>query len=152
MPVTLHFARDVLTRFVIAEGSMRPALSPGDYVLAVRRRAVPRRGDIIVFESRPGFWLCKRVVGLPSEELSIDAGSVSIDDRPLVEPWTIFDTAGKGTWTLGPREVFVLGDVRHGSDGDSRQVGPISVDPAWWQVRWRYWPVRRVGSASTTVR
>lgn len=49
-------------RFVVAEDSMRPALQPGDGVIAIRSRHV-RRGQIRCFEhpDRPGFWLVKRV-------------------------------------------------------------------------------------------
>jgi hypothetical protein len=49
-------------RFVVAEDSMRPALHPGDGLIAVRSRRL-RRGQIRCFEhpARPGFWLVKRV-------------------------------------------------------------------------------------------
>jgi signal peptidase I len=49
-------------RFVVAEDSMRPALEPGDGLVAIRSSKV-RRGQIRCFEhpSHPGFWLVKRV-------------------------------------------------------------------------------------------
>lgn len=51
-----------MKRFVVAETSMRPALDPGDGVIAWRSRRV-RRGQIRCFEhpEQPGFWLVKRV-------------------------------------------------------------------------------------------
>ena len=41
---------------------MRPALEPGDGLIAIRSRR-PRRGEIRCFEhpDRPGLWLVKRV-------------------------------------------------------------------------------------------
>ncbi len=41
---------------------MRPALRPGDGIVAIRSQRV-RRGEVRVFEhpDRPGFWLVKRV-------------------------------------------------------------------------------------------
>ena len=52
----------LLKRFVVAEDSMRPALEPGDGVLAIRSPRA-RRGQLRCFEhpARPGFWLVKRV-------------------------------------------------------------------------------------------
>jgi hypothetical protein len=51
-----------LRRFAVVEDSMRPALNPGDGVLAVRGGA-PRRGEIRVFPdpTLPSRWLVKRV-------------------------------------------------------------------------------------------
>lgn len=51
-----------MKRFVVAETSMLPTLSPGDGIVAVRTQRV-RRGEIRCFEHphRPGFWLVKRV-------------------------------------------------------------------------------------------
>jgi hypothetical protein len=51
-----------LKRFVVSEGSMLPALRPGDGLVAIRSTRV-RRGQIRCFEhpGRPGFWLVKRV-------------------------------------------------------------------------------------------
>jgi hypothetical protein len=51
-----------LRRFAVVEDSMRPALKPGDGVLALRG-GDPRRGQIRVFPdpTLPSRWLVKRV-------------------------------------------------------------------------------------------
>ncbi|CAN5402852.1 hypothetical protein BH10ACT9_BH10ACT9_23380 [soil metagenome] len=55
-------SRRPLRRFLIVEDSMRPALSPGDGVLAVRG-GTPRPGQVRVFPdpTLPSRWLVKRV-------------------------------------------------------------------------------------------
>jgi len=54
-----------LRRFAVVEDSMRPALNPGDGLLALRG-GVPRRGQIRVFRdpTLPTRWLVKRVGGV----------------------------------------------------------------------------------------
>ncbi|MGI9126273.1 MAG: S26 family signal peptidase [Mycobacterium sp.] len=51
-----------LRRFVVAEDSMRPALAPGDGIVALRGGA-PRTGQLRVFPDPtvPARWLVKRV-------------------------------------------------------------------------------------------
>ena len=77
-----------LTRYEIAEDSMFPALTAGDWVLATKR---PRRilpGQVVVFEMRPGFEAVKRVaVAPPGVEglwlLGDNPGAGSVDSRSL---------------------------------------------------------------------
>jgi hypothetical protein len=51
-----------MRRFAVVEDSMRPALAPGDGLLALRGGA-PRRGQLRVFPdpTLPSRWLVKRV-------------------------------------------------------------------------------------------
>ncbi len=95
---------------------------------------------------RPGFHIVKRVVGLPGETIGIDSGSVTVDGQVLDEPWTDSPTAGEGEWHLQPGEIFVMGDLRHASDQDSRQIGPLPATPRN-VVMWRYWPLSRFGGS-----
>src|SRR5688500_9196042 len=93
-----------LRRFVVAEGSMRPALEPGDGLLAVPLRR-PRRGMICVLR-RPAsedFWLVKRIAGVPGDVVEIEGRR----------------------WTVGDDEVFVLSDDTAVTRADSRQYGPL---------------------------
>jgi signal peptidase I len=55
-------------RALVDGDSMRPALSPGDVVVATARGRV-RRGALVVVErpDRPGFELIKRVTAMPGE-------------------------------------------------------------------------------------
>ncbi|MGH9166787.1 MAG: signal peptidase I [Acidimicrobiia bacterium] len=110
--------------FRIAEQSMAPALLPGDYVLTLPARNRLRRGDVVVFEHplRPGFYLVKRVIGLPGDTLD-----------------------GEDCGRLGPDQVFVLGDQGAWSADDGRTLGPLPSRALRWRVVLRVWPPHRVG-------
>lgn len=129
-----------LARFEISEVSMTPTLRPGDRVLTWER--IPRRGDIVVFEhpSKADFWLVKRVIGLPGEKVEIKDGAVLIDGALLDEPWTTELSGPDIEWDLDGHEAVVLGDARHLSAGDSRQLGPLPTDSLLHVVIARYWP------------
>jgi signal peptidase I len=129
-----------LARFEISEVSMVPTLRPGDRVLTWER--TPTRGDIVVFEhpDRPDFWMVKRVIGLPGEHVEIHDGAVFVDGSILDDPWASGHTGPDADWTLGSGEAVVLGDARHLSAGDSRQVGPLPLESLHRVVLARYWP------------
>ena len=137
--------RGKMARFEVFENSMRPTLAPGDYLVAVAVSA-PRRGDIVVFPDtlRPDRDLVKRVVGLPGETITIHAGQVAIDGQIFAEPWADGPTLPDGTWQNPPGTVFVLGDNRQLSSGDSRATGPRRV-AGMYRVVFRYWPAGSVG-------
>jgi signal peptidase I len=148
MTAAIALSRSRLRRYAIAELSMQPALGAGDWVLARRVVAPLERGDIVVFEhpGRADFELVKRVVGLPGEHVLLAAGEVTADGR-TVDAWATGPTMPDGSWRLGPHEVFVLGDNRAFSSGDSRALGPIPVADIGWVIwcRYRPLPLRRVG-------
>ncbi len=126
---------------------MGPALLPGDYVLARRSGATFLLGDIVIYPhpSQPDLELVKRVVGLPGTTVTIDRGTTMIDGAVLPEPWAEPDPADDGVWHVARDEIFVMGDQRRRSSGDSRRVGPLPVSQVPWTVRARYWPPRRIG-------
>ncbi|MFQ5948229.1 MAG: signal peptidase I [Acidimicrobiia bacterium] len=136
-----------LTRFEIAEDSMAPVLRAGDFVLTARSRAIPGRGDLVVFPHphRSDFDLVKRVVGLPGERVDIANAQVHIDGSVLAEPWADGPTLPDGSWELGDEELFLLGDNRAASIDDSRHLGPFPLEGIPWRVVFRYWPLYRVG-------
>ncbi len=138
-------AAGLTRRFTIAEASMRPALEPGDWVLATRRRGQPARGDIVVFSIANDASLVKRVVGLPGERLTVANGQVHIDGATLAEPWAHGPTRPDLEVALDGDSVFLLGDNRGLSSGDSRTIGPVPVADVGWQVRVIYWPSGRAG-------
>jgi len=125
---------------------MQPALDPGDYVIAVRLQKLAR-GTVVVYPhpDSPGFDMVKRVVGLPNETVVIGNGQVHVDGRVLAEPWADGPTHPDGRWELGTADLFVLGDARSVSAGDSRSIGPVPRSDARWRVAWRYWPPGRAG-------
>jgi type IV secretory pathway protease TraF len=105
-------------RVEISGSSMRPALEPGEWAVAVRSRSV-RPGSIVVVEhpGRPGFEMVKRVVAGPGDRVP-------------------------GGPPLGPRELWVEGDAADAST-DSRTFGPVRREHVKGVVRLVYWPAGR---------
>lgn len=134
-----------LRRFEVAETSMAPAFHPGDLLVAVRP-SIPARGVPVVFEHprRPGFWMLKRVVGLPGELVEISGGSVLVDGTGLDEPWAVGATGPPASVRVPDDGVFVLSDARERTLADSRTLGPVPLSSTF-RVLFVYWPPRRVG-------
>ncbi|CAI9414288.1 signal peptidase I [Nocardioides sp. T2.26MG-1] len=109
-----------LTR--VRSQSMAPTLTDGRLALTRPLRATDAvaRGDLVVLDSPedPGRCLVKRVVGLPGEEVRFDAGRVSIDGRPLPEPYAA-RSVFRGVYHVPAGHYLVLGDNRDAS-GDGR--------------------------------
>jgi signal peptidase I len=133
-------------RLAIAEHSMEPALSSGDYVLARVTRA-PQRGDIVTFRhpDRPGMLLVKRIVGLPGERVVIANGQVHVDGETLAEPWANGPTLPPLEFEASDHDVIVLSDNRSATLADSRTFGPIPVAAVEHKVVVRYWPPAAIG-------
>lgn len=125
---------------------MSPALVTGDYVFASRLDTNPRRGDVVIFEHphKPGFYLTKRVLGLPGERVEIAEGKLAADGHVIAEPWANGALDGRHEWKLGRKELAVLSDNRKIPTEDSRLLGPIARS-GLWRVDVRYWPPARVG-------
>lgn len=138
-------------RYEIAESSMEPQLSSGDYVITGALNEGLQRGDIVIVPHPEisGFDLIKRVIGLPGEHIDLSNGYVHIDGIALAEPWASGPTRPDGDWSLGPNEVFVLGDNRNASSADSRTLGPIEASSLRWRAIARYWPLRSAGRLPT---
>jgi signal peptidase I len=108
-----------LTR--VRSSSMAATLRDGQFVLT--RRLWPfsriRRGDVVVVASPElGRDVVKRVIGLPGETVAIREGSVSVDGRPLAEPYAS-SSVFTGTYEVPQASYFLLGDNRDASS-DSR--------------------------------
>jgi signal peptidase I len=117
----------------VVDGSMRPAIEPGDWLLVDPTTARwPRRGSTVVFRE-PGsdVLAIKRVAARPGD-------------------WVPF---GDGWLRLGEDEAWLLGDATDaeltasGSGGavDSRRYGPVPVAALVGRAWLRYWPLRRAG-------
>jgi signal peptidase I len=118
-----------LPHYVTQESaSMEPTIRAGE---RVRTWPLPdriERGGIFVvqFQGDSGKFL-KRVVGLPGERVGISGGRVTIDGRPIAEPYLApgVSTGGVHELQLGPDQYYVLGDNRPDS-ADSRFKGPVA--------------------------
>jgi signal peptidase I len=124
--------------------SMRPTLQDGEFVLVNRlayRFGVVERGDIIVFHypSDPSQELIKRVIGLPGDQITINAGVVTVNGRELQETYIAAPPAYSGSWQVLEDDLFVLGDNRNDSS-DSHSWGLLPLENVIGQAVLIYWP------------
>lgn len=114
----------ILFRFVfsviyIPTASMEPAIKAGSFGIAwrlpyiINSRKTVNRGDIVLFR-REGDTrlLCKRVIGLEGETVTIRDGNVYIDGNPLEENYVIGTTEGEMSVTVPKGCLFLMGDNR----------------------------------------
>jgi len=115
----------------------------------------PERGEIVVFETPPetqtacdaGGVFVKRIIGLPGEVVRMREGRITIDGKPLSEPYVkpqnqVFE---RGRWGPIPEDhYFVMGDNRAQSC-DSRRWGAVPRDNLIGPVFAVYWPPNRIG-------
>jgi len=144
--------RVVVDKFVFAAGG-----SPLARILPARP---VRRGDLLVFRypEDPRRAFLKRVIALPGETVAIRDKRVTIDGRPLEDPWAFH--ADDTIWPddpavpeihrrrdqlplvrVPPRAYFVLGDNRDDSS-DSRYWGPVPADHVLGRPLFVYWSIR----------
>ena len=143
--------------------SMVPNFQNGEYLLTNKwayRTSLPQRGDVVIFHAPatahcPTGGACdfiKRVIGMPSETISIRSGHVYINNKQLEETYLPPEYVTRGDAflrdgmqiSLGDEEYFLVGDNRPGSS-DSRAFGPVPrknfIGKAWI----RYWPLSKLG-------
>ena len=132
--------------------SMLPTLFAGDYLLAhgdsVSKRP-PARGEVVV-AALEGCErsILKRVVGLPSEQITFSEGMLLIDGQKLAEPYLRglppYLGLGDSHFTLGSDQYFLVGDNRAHST-DCRHYGPLSRSQIAARAVWRIWPPSKWG-------
>jgi len=110
----------------------------------------PERGSVIVFRypNDPSRFFVKRVIGLPGETVEIDNRDVYVTTNNgtrslLTEPYLKNMIPNDLTTTLGPTEVFVMGDNRSNSS-DSRFWGPLDTSFIKGTAFLRLYPVDQV--------
>lgn len=146
----LFLAVNAVTARIRVEGSsMEPSLHDGDFVVVNRlayRWGQPERGDIIVFyfPLDPDRRFIKRVIGLPGDTVTIRDGRVYVNGEPLEEPYVAAPPRYNGTWTVGPGELFVLGDNRNNSS-DSQNWGNLPMEAVIGKAVLVYWPPQAMG-------
>ena len=150
----------VAQMFYIPSGSMLPTLQIGDRIvvdkLSYRIHGV-HRGDIVVFRRPPLEHadysdLVKRVIGLPGDTIGTLDGRITINGKPLDEPWlpvpmpvTSPSPLPEGfslnhPYTVPPGMYYVMGDNRTDSE-DSRYFGPISGSLIVGKMAFTAWPL-----------
>jgi signal peptidase I len=143
----------VSARVRVESISMEPNLHEGDFVVVNRmayRWREPERGDVIVFrfpgDSKKRY--IKRVIGVGGDRLIIDDGMVYVNDLLIDEPYIAASPVYAGEWTVGPEEVFVLGDNRNNSN-DSKNWGMLNMDSIVGEAVLIYWPPSDIGLLPT---
>jgi signal peptidase I len=105
---------------------MAPTLTDGQLVLtrSLRPADAVGRGDLVVLDSpvEPDQHVVKRVVGLPGVKVTFDAGRVSIDRRPLPEPYASLSVFC-GEYDVPPGPFLVLEPPLHASSRHTRTAG-----------------------------
>ena len=129
--------------------SMEPRVHAGELVLIntlAYKLGEIRRGDVVAFRHdapTPETYI-KRVVGLPGERVEVRDGVVSIDGRPLAEPYVRFkDRRSAAAVTVPPHAYYVLGDNRAESD-DSRAWGVLRDGDVVGKALVGIWPPRTI--------
>jgi signal peptidase I len=139
----------VSARIRVEGSSMEPSLHDGEFVVVNRlayRWAQPQRGDIVVFyyPNDPSRRFIKRVIGLPGDIVSVDRGQVKVNGITLDEPYILSAPRYQGTWSVGPAELFVLGDNRNNSL-DSERWGMLPFNEVIGKATLVYWPIDEIG-------
>lgn len=141
----------------IPSDSMLPTLEVGDRLVIEKVSKwfrSPHTGDVVVFTSpkllqEMGYGdrdvLIKRVIGTPGHEISIQSGSVYIDQQQLTEPYI----AEPANYSLPPIIVpahyyLVFGDNRNNSN-DSHVWGFLPEENVIGRAVFRFWPLERTG-------
>ncbi|HKP12481.1 MAG TPA: signal peptidase I, partial [Blastocatellia bacterium] len=122
-----------------------------------------QRGDIIVFwfPDDPGKSFIKRIIGLPGENIDMDAlGRVTINGVPLDESYLApqRNQMARAKWmsvhsewkNIKQHYYFVMGDNRDASN-DSRSWGWVPEKYIYGKAMFRYWPLQRMGSLDSTA-
>ena len=155
--------------FFVQGASMEPNFKDGDYLIVnelgyketnanvdgmhlftIGSFKELNRGDVVVFRypRDPKQFFIKRVIGLPGEQVKVEAGKVTIyndenpeglvlDERAYLSAGSI--TNGAVTTTIKDNEYFVLGDNRQFSH-DSRAWGALPENDVVGKVLIRAWP------------
>ena len=164
----------LLQPFWIPSESMLPTIEVNDRVMVNKlayRWGEPQRGDVVVFRdpreeqieesipeavirsvleavgvrTRGDEDLIKRVVGLPGETIEVRDNHVLVNGAPIEETYLpeVF-MPDEPPITVGPDEVFVMGDNRDASF-DSRRFGAIPLDDLVGEAFVTIWPISHVG-------
>ncbi len=143
--------------YSIPSESMETTIMTGDRVVVSLLSKDPSRGDIIVFKRPPADpktrpddpdVLIKRVIGLPGETVSEQAGKVTVNGAVIEESYLDdFQTTKQipQPITVPDGELLVMGDNRVNSH-DGRMFGTISKDLIVGRAFAVIWPLSHAKS------
>jgi signal peptidase I len=140
-------------RFTVESKAMEPKVKKGDEVAVFRFSdsvTNPGRKDVVVLSghSAPGCdvngaYSVARVIGLPGETVRERNGLISIDGKPLEEPYVseARRDRGAGTWHVPKKAYLVIGDNRRSACAAPKVVPKKNVVGF---VIFTYWPADRI--------
>jgi|RhiMethySRZTD1v2_1073278.scaffolds.fasta_scaffold78263_2 signal peptidase I len=135
---------------VVRGSSMAPGIQDGDRILVEPWSYLfgpIERGDVIVlrYPLDPEIDYIKRVIGLPGDRVTIEAGRVYVNGERLEEPYVReIDETSSTSVEVAAGNYFVLGDNRPRSS-DSREFGFVPESYVRGRVDLRLWPPSRAG-------
>ncbi len=167
----------VVQVFYIPSSSMEPTLQINDRMVVEKvtyQFREPRHGEIAVFEGDElgtvpdngavqravrgvGQFIgivpasardfVKRVIGLPGDEVLIEAGQVYVNGEPLGEDYVVYDDeADFGPVTVPEDRLFFLGDNRPNSSDSRRSLGFVPTDQLVGRAAVIIWPFDNAGT------
>ena len=148
--VIFFLIRTVVQNFRVEGMSMEPSFHDGQFLLINKlsyRLGEAERGDVVVFRypRDPSRDFIKQVIGLPGETIEIRDGQVYINNQ-LTPTLASINQANynSGPTTIGPDELYVLGDNRPNSS-NSHAWGTLPLDLVIGKVILSYWPPKTWG-------
>lgn len=155
----------VFRTYNVNGSSMRPTLTNGDRLIVNKlnktkagKNFIPKRGQIVVFDSKlEGKSLIKRVIALPGEKISMQAGRFTVKNEQYpngFDPDASYedrlpktDTTDFEEETVPENHIFVSGDNRApGQSLDSRnQLGFVPISEIVGTASTRYFPLSEAG-------
>ena len=102
-----------------------------------------KRWDIVVIK-KDDTYLIKRVIGLPGETVKYEGGKLYIDEKEVIDKYSLTRTDDFEEFKAGDDEYFVMGDNRYISQ-DSRIIGFINKKEIKGKTNIILFPIERFG-------
>lgn len=151
--IIIPFRIFIAQPFIVNGASMNPTFETNQYLIVDQltyRTQEPIRGDVIIFRFplNPKDFYIKRVIGLPTETVTIEGSKVYIQKEgeekiQLDEPYIEFEANNNISVTLGKDEYFVMGDNRPNSS-DSRHWGVLPKEFIVGRAYMRLLPLSKI--------
>ncbi len=154
--VALLLKNYVIINADVPTGSMENTIMPGNRLIGSRLAYLkdpPKRGDVVIFrypDNEEELYV-KRVVGLPGETVTIEDGSIYINDSatPLAEPYlkeNWFVATGPFRFEIPDDAYLMLGDNRNDSwDARYWENTYVTSDKILGKAVIIYWPFQDFG-------
>lgn len=135
--ITYRFREPERGEVVVFEGE---STAPTDENANIIERAVRGFGQFVGVVPASARDFVKRVVGLPGDEILIEAGQVYVNGEPLDEPYARLDQSDFGPVVVPEDSLFFLGDNRGNSSDSRRGLGFVPLDAVVGRSLAIMWP------------